>query len=50
MTLIEACQEAAKCSRETGQVVSPDELDALADGLREMVRGNQDWHRLLPDA
>lgn len=47
LALIGACEAAAQSMRETGQAMTPEECAALADGLREMLRCNPEWARVV---
>ena len=39
-------EEVADSMERDGTTMTPDECRQLAKGLREMVRGNQDWERI----
>lgn len=46
LTLISACDQAAKAMRETGEPLTPEDCESLASGLREMLKANPDWQRV----
>lgn len=46
LSLIDALEQAAKLMRETGQTLTPEECDHMADGLRAMLKCEPDWERI----
>lgn len=45
-SLIDGVERAAEHMRQTGQTITPEECDQLADGLRMMLKGEPEWEQV----